>query len=193
MIAETNAFEGYEIVGIYVPSSCQTYLGEEDVSQFRDGAAGQRRCQRAYDRDEIVSLSEQADVVILISRWKDWAAERIEETVTNLSAPQNKVIVLGRKHITFPGRRQSIEDRIAQQLTPASVKRINAVMKRQLEERGNFIDIQEVFCGESYPACSLFTNERSMIPLDRDGHMSLQGAQYLGRLLFTRTDLREFL
>ncbi len=193
MAAENSAFQGYEIVAVYVPSSCQTYLGDKDVSQFRDGLAGERRCQRAYDRDQIVSLSAQTDVVVLISRWKAWAAERISETVASVSSPGNRVFVLGRKHITFPGRRQSIEKKIAEQVTPATVVQVNMDMKQRLENEGVFIDIQQFFCGENYPSCSLFTDDKSMIPLDKDGHMSLKGARYLGGLLFTQTELKEFM
>ena len=105
MVAEAGVFRDYEIRTLYIPYRCQIYLGDDDVSQFID-KGDQKLCAEDF-ATPLKRLASQAQVVILASRWKDWAVDRLPRTIEQLSLSENPhssssaINILG-KYIPLP-------------------------------------------------------------------------------------------
>jgi peptidoglycan/LPS O-acetylase OafA/YrhL len=93
VIRENNAFSDYSISGIYIPTECQIYLGDEDISSLQKG-------QNAYlcdDPQKMIALRSHvaaSDVVLIAFRWREWAIERLEQTLEHLALSNNQKLIL---------------------------------------------------------------------------------------------------
>lgn len=186
MVAETGAFRGYEIRTLYIPYRCQMYLGNEDISRYIE-KGDEQLCSGDFGTP-LRRLASQAQVVILASRWKNWAIDRLPATIERLGIQNGAtVIVFGPKHFgkiqpyaylgTTVSQRVSLKNPIDERFIA-----INERMKQGLHGY-DFVDVLGVLCGEGATACPIFTDEGKLISPD-GGHLTQQGAAYVGRKVF---------
>ena len=55
-------------------------------------------------------------------------------------------------------------------------------------DKNIFVDLHELVCGTSSVSCPVFTNDVKLISFD-GGHLTKDGAQYIGRILFQSSQL----
>lgn len=190
-ILENGALSDYQLVTRYIPTVCQMYLGNEDISQFRDP----RHQSICADADTLAQAKQQiseADVVLLAANWKVWSAQRLPTSIKNLNLrPEQKLVVIGRKSFGKLNIRQYLRmpaNQLASQRNPVDAHQteINAIMRKTLPPQV-FIDQQKIVCGED-GSCPLFTKDLGLISFD-GGHFTPQGAKYVGQLLFQQPAL----
>jgi peptidoglycan/LPS O-acetylase OafA/YrhL len=186
MVAEAGAFRGYEIRTLYIPYRCQIYLGEEDISRYIE-KGDEQLCSDDF-ATPLKRLASQAQVVILASRWKDWAVDRLPGTIERLALQEGTIlIVFGHKHFgkiqpyAYVGTTVQQRVRLKNQIDE-SLLAINERMRQGLHDY-NFVDVLGVLCGEGATTCPIFTDEGKLISPD-GGHLTQQGAGYVGRKVF---------
>jgi hypothetical protein len=186
MIAEAGAFRGYEIRTLYIPYRCQIYVGDEDVSRYIE-KGDQHLCSSDF-ATPLKRLASQAQIVILASRWKDWAVDRLPGTIERLALKDGAtIIVFGHKHFGKIQPNSYVGTTIQQRVTlknPIDERFIatNERMKQELHDY-NFVDVLGLVCGEGATSCPIFTDEGKLISPD-GGHLTQQGAGYVGRKVF---------
>jgi peptidoglycan/LPS O-acetylase OafA/YrhL len=201
ILGETFDLSKVEISAKYVRFRCQIYYGQSDVSEFirKKDMASCRDRNAMLPKNDVL---EEADFVILASRWEPWSAQRILETIETLgSGVSKKLIVVGPKHFRphyeTPLNLRSLRGMSKTERASARVSSIPRVHEAQilLEQRLSsivvpFIDVQSLTCGNSDPqSCPLFTPAGDLISYDGT-HLTRRGAQYLGSLLKKQTSLQ---
>jgi peptidoglycan/LPS O-acetylase OafA/YrhL len=186
MVAEARVFRGYEIRTLYIPYRCQLYVGDEDISRYIE--KGDEPLCRDDFATPLKRLASQAQVVILASRWKDWAVDRLPGTIERLALREGaSVIVFGPKHFgtirpsAYVGTTVDQRVRLKNPIDERFIA-INERMKQGLHDY-NFVDVLGLLCGEGATACPIFTDEGKLISPD-GGHLTPQGAGYVGRKVF---------
>ncbi len=193
MIQETGGFPGYQIVTRRFLSTCQIYLGPEDVAPLLGPYAAS--CAREVQAADLVPLAHEADVVVFAFSWRPWSGARIAETVANFDfRPDQTVLVIGRKSFGYFNPRSFIGMDPAARLALRSGPRpdhaeTNAIMRRTVRPE-MFVDTQGLVCGAA-PDCPLFAPDGGMISFDGN-HLTPAGARYLGSLLFRDPRLAPF-
>ena len=124
--------------------------------------------------------------------WRKWAAIQLTQTVRNLGLTKDKTLfVIGRRSFLTP-KKEEIRDLSNQELKLLRKEvdihqlDINNLMISTLD-KNVFINVHEIVCGAS-SSCPVFTDNLKMISLD-GGHLSKDGARYLGRILFNKSQL----
>lgn len=193
MVLENKVLTNYQIRTRYIPNICQLYLGDEDVSSFIE----EKNKQICAEADHLNAVKEQmaeADLIIIASSWKPWAAERITTTLKNLGVqPQQTVKILGRKSfgkINVRSYLRQSDEELMQLRNPVDEQQmtVNQILRNQVGA-ANFVDIHRITCGEG-DTCPLFTPDLELISFD-GGHLTQAGARYVGNLLFTNAPLAE--
>ena len=157
------------------------------MTRFR-GLKSSAWCDRDIDEADVIALAHKADLVLLVSRWEPWAAERVDETLRHLGDEDTRVVVFGRKHFYLPDRRQ-IEAGVGIQATPKVVRATNRILDDRVPD-SRFIDLQRVGCGKTWRRCPVFTRNGQLIASDQDGHQTKAGARFLGKRLFADSEVR---
>ncbi|PZQ47775.1 MAG: hypothetical protein DI556_16300 [Rhodovulum sulfidophilum] len=189
-----GAFQGWAVATRYIPAVCQTYFGAENVDRFIDPSE-HRRC-RFYRRvDPFEATAREADVIVFVTKWDGWAAERMGESVAALKlAPEQKVIVVGSKGFgdVFLPRYQgeTAAERAAIRVTPDE-RQVggNPILARTFGPE-TFVDLAGMLCPDG--SCALFTPEGALISHDGD-HLTETGADVVGRVLYDSPVLRPYL
>ncbi len=186
-VLEQGALNHYQIRTRYLPNVCQLYLGDEDVSAFIE-EKNKALCAEADNLQQAKTQIAEADLVMIVASWKDWSAERLPTTIKNLELkPEQTLRVLGRKSFgkinvrnylrqpeaTLPTLRNPVDEHQSA---------INQTLRSKLDP-SIFIDIHQLVCGEG-DTCPLFTPDLRLISFD-GGHLTPDGAKYVGKLLFT--------
>lgn len=193
-VLENNALTNYQIRTRYIPNICQIYLGDEDISGFIE-EKNKEVCAKA---DNLTAAKEQmaeADLVIIASSWKPWAAERISTTLKNLALKPTQIVkVLGRKSfgkINVRSYLRQTDEALLKLRNPVDEQQM-AVNKTLRDQVGaaNLVDIHHLVCGEGN-TCPAFTPDLELISFD-GGHFTQAGARYVGSLLFSNPPLAEF-
>ena len=185
MTLAAGAFQGWAVATHYIPTVCQTYLGTENVDAFVEPSS-HRRC-RFYRRvDTFAAAAREADVIIFVSKWAGWAAERVNESVAALAPrPEQKVIVVGAKgfgDVFLPGYvGLTAAERAAVRVTPMEEQTGAAPVLARALGPGRFVDLQAMMCPEG--TCALFTPEGALISHDGD-HLTETGAKVVGPILY---------
>lgn len=192
-VLENQALANYQIRTRYIPNICQIYLGVEDVSTFIE-AKNKQICAEADNLTAAKAQIAEADLVIIASSWKPWAAERISTTLKNLELkPSQAVKVVGRKSFGKVNVRSYLRQTDEELLTlrnPVDEQQtvVNNTLSTQVGTN-NFIDIHRIVCGAG-DTCPLFTPDLELISFD-GGHLTPAGARYVGGLLFNNLPLAE--
>jgi hypothetical protein len=133
--------------------------------------------------------------VVLAASWRQWAAQRLPETLTQLGAgSRRRVFVVGPKYVGDFNIRELLQTPDAlrmqeSQPIPAGI----AEMERTLAAatpQGMYVSMQAAVCGAG-PACKLFTPGGNLISFD-GRHLTRAGAAYAGRNLFSTAPLSAF-
>lgn len=191
MILENQALANYQIRTRYIPNICQIYLGDEDVSSFIE----EKNKQICAEADHLHAAKEQiaeADLIIIASSWKPWAAERITTTLRNLGVQANQTVkIVGRKSfgkINVRSYLRQTDEELLKLRNPVDEQQmaVNQTLRDQVGAT-NFVDIHQLACGAGN-TCPLFTPDLELISFD-GGHLTPAGARYIGKLLFTNAPL----
>lgn len=189
-ILESGKLNNYQISTRYIPFRCQISLSA-DANQHR-ASKDVEFCKGVDDLNKAKSQIAQADVLIMVANWKKWAAEDLPETIKNLSLTNNqKLFVAGRKSFGNISVRKYLrmpEEKLKniRNKTEEQHVEINQLMKTTLDKE-MFIDLHEIFC-EKVGGCPIFTADLQLISFD-GGHLTKDGAKYLGKQLFSKTAL----
>ena len=192
-VLENKALANYQIRTRYIPNICQIYLGDEDVSSFIE-AKNKQICAEADNLTAAKAQIAEADLVIIASSWKPWAAERVSTTIKNLEIkPTQTVKILGRKSfgkINVRSYVRQTDEELLKLSNPVDEQQtaVNKTLSAQVGGN-NFIDIHRIVCGAG-DTCPLFTPDLELISFD-GGHLTPAGARYVGGLLFSNPPLAE--
>jgi peptidoglycan/LPS O-acetylase OafA/YrhL len=191
---EVGAFPEFDTRVVYVPAQCQVYIGQEDVSSFRP--VKDRALSGKDSVDIIQQHAQQADVVILASSWRAWAADRLPETLKNICVrPDTRLFVVGRKSFGRINRGTYVEMSIAEK---AGVRRmpssehlvVNNGMRQNLPPEV-FVDLHALICGDGAVTSPAFTPEGKLISYD-GSHLTREGAKFVGQRLMNHPLLRPY-
>ena len=188
-IAENNYLNNSQIRTRYIPTRCQIYLGDslnqkwlkEDLSL----------CKKSDNLKEAKAQITNADIVILAALWRKWAAIQLPQTIRNLNLSyEQKLFVIGRR--SFIGLNEETRDKRSE--VDVHQLEINQKMNDNLStsmDKVIFIDVHKLVCG-SGSSCPVFTDRSELISLD-GGHLSKDGARYMGSILFRESKLAELI
>lgn len=186
MVHETGRWKDYQIRTVYIPAICQISKVDEDVSQYIL-PADRPTCAHQENLQSSASLIRQADVVVLAAQWAEWAAQRLPATIANLHLRSDqRLIVIGTKEFGHINIRQMLalgEAGRAALRHSISVKalEVNSLMKRSLPS-DVFVDQLHIVCGPA-GRCPIVTDQDNLISYD-GGHLTQEGAAYIGQLIF---------
>jgi len=189
-VIESGYLQDYQLRTRYIPAHCQIYLGEnaEQFIKRKDKAL----CKKSDNLSQAKTQIGEANLIFLVANWKEWAAKALPQTINNLElTSQQKLFVIGRKHfgkisirnyLRLPaGELRSLRNKVDVQQTT-----INNIMSKNLS-KNVFVDLQGLVCGSS-GRCPVFTNNLKLISFD-GGHLTKDGAQYVGKILFQNSIL----
>jgi len=192
-ILENNLNRNYQISTRRIPAICGIYLGPENISSFIE-KKHKPICDKADTLKAAIPQIKQADIVIIAANWKLWSVERLATTVKNLNiSASQKLFVLGRKSFGKINLRKYLRlsnSELRQIRNPVYglQQQINQTMK-QMFPKEVFVDIQQLLCN-SEKDCPVFTPESRLISYD-GGHLTKQGARFVGRILFQNPPLNQ--
>jgi hypothetical protein len=190
-IFEGHYLKNYQISTRYIPVRCQIFLGNESKREI--ALKDQEFCHKADSLSKAQQQISQADLVVFIGSWKEWAARTLPQTIKNLALnPKQKLIVIGKKsygRMAIDKYLEMPEDDLKRlrNTVDAGQTKTNEILKNNLGENV-FIDQHEMVCGKQ-ETCPLFTDKMELISFD-GGHLTKEGAQYVGRILFKNPILK---
>ena len=192
-LLENNLDQRYQIRTRRIPAICGLYLGSENISGLIE-KKHVPNCQKSDTLAAAMPQIKQADVVILAANWKLWSAQRLPTTIQNLQikAP-SKLFVIGRKNFGKLNLRKYVrlsDNELRQLRNPVYgvQRKINQTMQQTLPKR-MFANTQALIC-KNEKDCPLFTPQTRLISYD-GGHLTQQGARYMGRVLLQNPPLNQ--
>ncbi len=192
-VLENGYLANYQLSTRYIPTRCQMFFGEKGAEniQPKDTAL----CEASDNLTQAAAQIAEADVVIMVARWQEWAAKLLPETLKsmNLRAEQS-LVVLGAKDFGRVSVRNYLklsddELRVLSNKVDPKPLATNQLLRDSLGDKV-FVDQQRLICGEG-ASCRLFTDDAQLISYD-GGHLTPAGAKYVGQLLFTNSLLQRF-
>lgn len=193
IVYEAGQFKGAQIRTVYIPAICQLVDVSEDITQFVL-PVNRTVCTNFPNIQSSKNLIRQADVVILAASWRKWSASRLPETITNMALrADQRLLVIGSKSFGSVNVRQLIQmsrdARLAERRTVRdSISEVNALMRKTLPKEV-FVDQIRAVCGTS-EKCPLVTPDDKLISYD-GGHLTQEGAKYVGERIFSMRPLME--
>lgn len=188
-IYETSLKDNLQIITRHVSKRCGNlfiiqskfihHIKEEDIASCAK--------QRLYEDKNLHKKILAADEIWMASSWQDWQADLIKQSVINLKKNSNKkVIVFGLKNLGKIDPRTLLELDEDHRTTllnkvPVIAMEVNRKMKQQLKDH-EFIDVQELLCGNNEATCSPFTATGDLISYDGT-HLTRDGARFYGNTL----------
>ncbi|UAA39142.1 acyltransferase [Paraneptunicella aestuarii] len=185
---ESGHFSNVSISTHHIERQCGIVFSEKAIAE-NVAADDKVYCDRRgrFEASTVKLLLNQADMVILASRWSDWVSDNLEDTLENLKLlGAKKVVILGSKNFgKFDVRTfldTSLDYKINFKNTTDS-REVSIIKSMATELRDDeFVDVQMMICG-SYLKCPLFTTEGELVTLD-GSHLTQQGARYFGNAVF---------
>ena len=187
-VLENNALQDYQISTRSIPTRCQVYLGKH-LSRYI-AAKDKVFCAKSDSVKKAKKQIAEADLIILAANWKEWSANELPQTIKNMKlTKQQKLFVIGRKSFGKVAVRKYLrlsEDKLLNLRNKPDAKqmKISSIMQNTLS-KDVLIDLQRLVCG-STASCPVFTKDPKLISFD-GGHLTKNGAQYIGRLLFQKS------
>ncbi|CAF4564929.1 unnamed protein product [Rotaria sp. Silwood1] len=174
IINEGKHLVNYDILVHFVDVHCQIYLGSEDRQQFIE-AEYRQTCANDYDIKYALPHIHQADVIILSSYWRKWAAERLPMTLKLLNlTKQQQIFVIGLKNFGTINPRLYVN---------------KSTQYRFKQYQYPNIDVIEI--NRYNQTCPLFTRDGKLITYD-GMDLTKFGAIYVGNIIFNRKPLNKF-
>ncbi len=190
-VFEGEYLKNYQISTRYIPVRCQIFLGSGTARSI--APKDKFFCNKA---DSLIKAKQQiaeSDLIILGASWKQWSAKSLAQSIKNLGLnSQQKLVVIGKKsygRVAINKYLKMQEKELKQLRNPVNSGQmeINQILKNSLA-KGVFVDQHEMVCGKS-ETCPLFTDKMKLISFD-GGHLTKEGAQYIGQILFQNPILR---
>ena len=191
-ILENNSLSEYQISTRYIPVRCQVFLGGNAAQHI--AAKDKNFCANSDSLSKAKKQITEADLIIIAADWKKWSAKLLPKTINRLAlSPNQKLFVIGSKSFGKISIRKylrmSNEELARLRNTPEEHHiKVNDIMRQSLN-KDTFINLHEKICGKS-EGCPVFTNDLKLISFD-GGHLTKEGAKYIGKVLFQGTALRE--
>ncbi len=192
-VHENGYLSQYQISTRYIPTRCQIFLGkglEKNIAP-KDKAL----CKASDNLQRAIEHIKEADLVILSAKWRIWSANLLPQTIKNLTlSPNQKLVVIGTKSFGrySPSHYQGLsKEELLKRRTP--VDNGQDIINRRMRDTLNntiFVDVQRIVCGASN-TCPVFTDQLQPISID-GGHLTKEGAKYLGQKLFRSPVLAVF-
>jgi len=189
-VLENDYLKGYQISTRSIPTRCQVYLGDH-LSQFI-AAKDKVFCEKSDSLKKAAPQIAEADLIILVANWTEWSATELPQTIKNMQlGAEQKLLVIGRKSFGKIAVRKYLrlpkEKLLTLRNKPDSKQdKISTIMRNTLSKEV-LVDIQQFVCG-STPSCPVLTKGLKLISFD-GGHLTKNGAQYIGQLLFEKSQL----
>jgi len=192
---ESGKSGAFEVRTFYIPSECQIYLGQNDVSAKVD-PANRQRCLQYRNSVALKDLVAQSEVVVLAGSWRTWAIDLLPESIVGLglSAAQH-VFVVGPKKVGKVVIRDLIK--IPAKLRP-EVQQAFSVDITELEQllvrtvgAASYVSMQTAVCGVG-PNCRLFNDEGELISFDGT-HLTKAGARIAGARIFSKSTISDII
>ena len=193
-ILENHYLSQYQIRTHYIPTRCQIafkrsakpYLAPQD----------QVFCEHANELEWAKQQVADAQVIIVVARWRDWSAQLLPKTLKQLTIkPNQQVMVLGTRDFGKVTLKQYMHlpihelKTLSNKVDPVPIATNEPLRKGA--EHYIFIDQQSLICG-SLKTCRLFTNKGELISYD-GGHLTPAGAKWIGQRLFQDSALSQLL
>ena len=184
-VLENDYLKDYQITTRYIPTRCQIYLGEnhEQLIAEKDKSLCEKSDNLSQVKDEIA----KTDLVILSAKWRKWAAEKLPQTIQNMGITEKQKLVVvgvksfGRVSIRKYLRMSDDQLRKLRNEIDGNQNEVNEIMKKNMSKEV-FVNTHQLVCGTTL-TCPLFTEDLKLITFD-GGHLTQQGAQYVGKALF---------
>jgi len=184
---ENDYLKGYQVRTRHVPAQCQLYLGDPEQSGVAE--KDKALCAKVESLTTSRQQINNADVIIFASLWRNWAVQKLPQTIENLELRDNqKLVVLGRKSFgrvsirhylrMSDDKRKSVRNVINQQFLND-----NNMLRQRLSPTV-FVDQYASICGAGQNTCPVFTPDAKLISFD-GGHLTKEGARYVGERIFT--------
>lgn len=177
---------------LYLYQSFENLISDEDRAKCSTYAFN----GHWYENYSVKKLLSEADIVILASAWRNWQAELLSKSVSNIEHDFNaKVIVVGTKNFGVVNIKSLLEKDHFQRISI-----INEINKEQIKVNNHlrstfrlekFIDSSELLCG-SGDFCKLFTDNGMLISYD-GGHLTPDGAKYFGTKLLENPLIKDLI
>ena len=193
-VLENNYLKNYQITTRYIPTRCQIYLGAKAGQSI--AAKDKALCATSDNLSQAKEAIKTADVIILVSKWRKWAAKALPQTIKNMHlAQQQKLVVIGTKSfgkVTIRKYLRMPEDKLRRlrNEVDANQNEVNEIMQKSLSA-GVFVNTHQLICGTS-STCPVFTNNLKLISFD-GGHLTKEGARYVGKVLFQSPILKHLI
>lgn len=190
-LLEAKKLQNYQISTRYIPFRCQITLSR-DANEHR-AAKDIEFCKGVDDLQKAKAQLAEADVIILVANWKKWAAEDLPNTIEQLDiAEHQSLFVVGRKSFGKINVRKYLrmsEDglKALRNKTEEQHIAINDLMKSTLDENV-FVNLHEIICGK-VGGCPIVTEDLYLLSFD-GGHLTKQGALFVGNKLFSKSVLK---
>ena len=191
-ILEGNYLSNYQISTRYIPVRCQVSFGNSAAQYI--AAKDKNFCANSDSLSQAKKQIAEADLIILVANWKDWSAKLLPQTIAKLGLKQTqKLFVIGRKSfgkITVRKYMRMSDEKLAglrNQPESQHIK-INELMEQTLDKEV-FVNLHQQVCGAN-DDCPVFTPSLKLISFD-GGHLTKDGAKYIGKILFQNTLLGE--
>jgi peptidoglycan/LPS O-acetylase OafA/YrhL len=194
--SENHYMRNASVSTLLVKAECGLVISGRDFSSHIPPAK-RVSCERRkpFEQEKTINRIRESDVLILAAAWKLWEAQYLDETITALKRlGAKKILVVGRKNfgkvepISYLGmpndQRKDLTNAVDE-----SHHAVNEFMKKNLSSE-IFIDFQNTVCGNE-KFCPLFTADSHLISYD-GGHLTKEGATYVGKRLFAHSLLTQF-
>ncbi|MGA0582319.1 MAG: acyltransferase family protein [Castellaniella sp.] len=193
MAHEVGAWRDAQIRTIYVPVVCQMVDVAEDVSDHI-AAINRPGCASNPNIRSSIQQIGQADIVVLAANWRQWSARLLPQTISNMHLrPDQRLFVVGPKNFGHVNIRHLLSldeaDRAAlRHVVRSEISTANAILKNGLPKTV-FVDQIEIVCGAK-ERCPQVTDRDGLISYD-GGHLTRDGAAYVGGKLFSESSLAQ--
>lgn len=193
-ITENKLLTHSQIRTRYIPTRCQIYLGDSLNREIHESDTD--LCEKSDNLEQAKAQIAEADIIIFSALWRMWAVKALPKTISNLGlSPKQKLFVIGRRSFLKPSNQviQSLPKNKPHDLrNKVDIHQldINSLMDKLLDER-IFVDVHKLVCGAD-TTCPVFTDRLKMISFD-GGHLSQDGARYLGNILFKKSQLSDLI
>jgi hypothetical protein len=190
-VLENGYLSKYQLRTRYIPTRCQLFLGESGAANIEPKDAA--LCAESDNLTQAASQIAEADVVILVARWQEWAAKLLPETIKGMKLRADQpLIVVGAKDFGKVSIRNYLklsDDELRAFSNKVDPKPLasNQLLRDSLGD-AVFVDQQRLICGEG-ETCRLFTDDLELISYD-GGHLTSAGAKYVGKVLFSSSLLQ---
>ncbi|WP_368655537.1 acyltransferase family protein [Castellaniella ginsengisoli] len=192
MVYEAGVWKDVQIRTIYIPTICQMSYVEEDVSE-NIAPINRPACARNPTIRSSMPQIREADIIVMVSSWQSWSAELMPKTISNMNLRSGQhLFVVGPKSFGEVDIRRLLalgkDSRAAlRNKINSEVFRANAILKRGLPAEV-FVDQIEIICGPD-GRCPQVTEHDGLISYD-GGHLTQEGAEYIGKRIFAESGLR---